>query len=419
MSTRLLIFTAGYGEGHNAAARALAEACDAEHGRGSSRIVDLFALSAPRVNAIGRRGYLDLINRAPRLWSAIYAWIDRTDLMPTCTRLMFRERRLLAQIIAQESPDALCSTYPVYAFLLAHLARRGVPLPPHYNVVTDSISINSLWWRAGAAGWFLPNDDSAEVMHSAGIDPALLHTTGFPVPSFFGDNAQRLAPPDLSAPTPVGGVPSPRIDGAHSSYETAAAPRILYIINSGTHHAEETARRLLVETAWEITIAVGRDETLRQKLTQLASGRARPAQILGWTDQIPHLLMTHHVVISKAGGATTQEAIAARCLMIVNQVVPGQEEGNYELLRRHGAGALAETPDAVLATLHQAFARHGEGWRRWRDALSQLTRNDAARVIVRHLLPEKNVGRALSPGEPSPTRRLVASPDSSTLAAVP
>ena len=54
--------------------------------------------------------------------------------------------------------------------------------------------------------------------------------------------------------------------------------------------------------------------------------------------------MTHHVVVSKAGGATTQEAVAARCPMIVNQVVPGQEEGNCELLLRHGAGALATTP---------------------------------------------------------------------------
>jgi hypothetical protein len=63
--------------------------------------------------------------------------------------------------------------------------------------------------------------------------------------------------------------------------------------------------------------------------------------------------MTHHVVISKAGGATTQEAIAARCPMIVNQIVPGQEEGNYELLRRTGAGALATTPAAVIQSLRQ------------------------------------------------------------------
>ena len=33
--------------------------------------------------------------------------------------------------------------------------------------------------------------------------------------------------------------------------------------------------------------------------------------------------MTHHAVVSKAGGATTPEAINALCPMVVSQVVPG------------------------------------------------------------------------------------------------
>jgi processive 1,2-diacylglycerol beta-glucosyltransferase len=132
--------------------------------------------------------------------------------------------------------------------------------------------------------------------------------------------------------------------------------------------------------------AVGRDDVLRQELTLLAAGRPLPAPVLGWTDRIPHLLMTHHVVISKAGGATTQEAIAARCPMIVNQIVPGQEEGNYELLRRTGAGALAETPAAVINTLRAAFADRGAQWRQWRTALEPIVRNSAAQVIASHLL---------------------------------
>lgn len=147
---------------------------------------------------------------------------------------------------------------------------------------------------------------------------------------------------------------------------------------------------MLAEENWEVTCAVGRDENLRRRLAQLAAGRARPANILGWTDQIPRLLMTHHVLVSKAGGATTQEAIAARCPMIVNQIVPGQEEGNYELLRRHGAGALAETPSAVLLELRRAFADSGRGWRAWRDALDKLSRPDAAHVIATRLLPQGN-----------------------------
>jgi UDP-N-acetylglucosamine:LPS N-acetylglucosamine transferase len=56
--------------------------------------------------------------------------------------------------------------------------------------------------------------------------------------------------------------------------------------------------------------------------------------LLGWTDRMPQMLMSHNLVITKAGGATVQEALAACCPLIINQVVPGQEEGNWELVRR-------------------------------------------------------------------------------------
>src|SRR4051794_31045530 len=107
MSARLLILTAGYGEGHNAAARALAEACDTEHGRGAARVVDVFALSAPKVNALTRRAYLATINGAPRVWSRLYAWIDRSNIVPRCMWMLGPERRLLAKIIADEAPLAI------------------------------------------------------------------------------------------------------------------------------------------------------------------------------------------------------------------------------------------------------------------------------------------------------------------------
>ena len=365
MKPRVLVLTAGYGEGHNAAARALAAACDAAHGPGTATLVDVFEIVAPRFSKISRQAYIDLINAVPRVWSAVYAWADRSTFLPRFFWLLGRERRVVEELIARERPTVICSTYPVYAFLLEKIARtRGLAVP-HFNIVTDSISINSLWWRAACTGWFVPNEDSADVMRRGGVDATRLHVSGFPVAPFFSAHAGEYSPPDLSA---------------------GAAPRILYIINSGTRGAAETARRLLAETDWEITCAVGRDEKLRLQLTRLAANRARPAEILGWTDQIPKLLMTHHVVVSKAGGATTQEAIAARCPMIVNQIVPGQEEGNYELLRRHGAGALAETPDALIAELRCAFADGGRGWHAWRAALAKLTRPHAARDIAAHVI---------------------------------
>ena len=80
MKPRVLILTAGFGEGHNAAARALAAACDAAQGPGTAKLVDIFALASPRLNALTRRAYLELINRAPKLWSAIYWWLDRSKI---------------------------------------------------------------------------------------------------------------------------------------------------------------------------------------------------------------------------------------------------------------------------------------------------------------------------------------------------
>lgn len=379
MSARLLVLTAGFGEGHNAAARAVAAACEDRHGPGSARVADLFSLAAPRLNAWTRQNYLGLINRAPWMWSAVYRWLDRSRTFPFLVHGLQGERRVLRRLLAEARPEAVCSTFPAYAFLLQRLQRAGELAAPHFNVVTDSISINSLWWRAGADGWFLPNQDSADVLRAAGIEESKLSVTGFPVPLFFGTHRKTLAPPHLPA---------------------GSAPRVLYIVNSGTRAAAETARRLLLETNWEVTCAVGHREGLRAELSSLARERKHPTSILGWTQEIPRLLMTHHVVISKAGGATTQEALAARCPMVVNQIVPGQEEGNYELLRRHGVGMLAETPEAVIAGLRRAFAERGRWWAEWRRAIEPLSRPDAAHDIVRLLLEggrTEAAPRALAP----------------------
>jgi processive 1,2-diacylglycerol beta-glucosyltransferase len=357
----VLILTAGYGEGHNAAARALAEAFRRGTGPASAEVVDLFALASPRLNAATRRGYLALINRAPGLWRWFYARMDHPRTPAMVSGLLRRERRLLGEQLIRTRPAAVCCTYPLYAFLLNDLSRGGLRCPPVFNVVTDSISIHSLWWRAPCAGWFLPNDDSADVLLRAGIPRSRVHVSGFPVPPGF---RAPLAPPELGP---------------------GVRPRVLHIINSGTRHAPETAARLLLETEWDITCAVGRNERLRRRLERLAANRAAPARILGWTDEMPQLLLTRHAVVSKAGGATTQEAIAAGCPMVISQVVPGQEEGNCELILRHGTGIVAREPAAVLSALHAAFADHGRVWRTWRQRLRRLARPDAAAQIARHV----------------------------------
>lgn len=360
MNRRLLLLTAGFGEGHHAAARALAEAWDARAGEGAAVIADPLAEAHPTFNRIARRAYLGAINRLPRAWQMLYHWMDHSRTLPAMLGRLPAEARVLRGLLQRHRPFAVVSTFPGHNFTLRRISPTAGEMPPRFTVVTDSISLNSLWWSGDSAAWFVPNEDSAVVLRQAGVPAARIDVTGFPVPPTFAQIGEALAPPALAR---------------------GGRPRVLVMIHSGRRGAEVTARQLLRESGWDLTFAVGRDEGLRRRLITLAADRAG-VTVLGWTREIPRLLMTHHVVVSKAGGATTQEALAAGCPMVISQVVPGQEEGNYELLRRHGIGTLAQEPAAVVAALRRAFANQGALLDRWRTGVAALRRPRAADEIL-------------------------------------
>ena len=290
---------------------------------------------------------------------------------------MRREKRVLAEVLAESQADVVLATHPAYAFLLEGILRDGglSRAPLFFNVVTDSISINSLWWSGGSvcAGWFVPNEDSASVLRRTGIGKSRLFVCGFPVRSGLGRRLDVLQTP-----------------GRWN------VPRVLFIVNSEAWLAVELCG-LLFATRWRVTVAAGRNAELMAQIEKLAEER-EGIEVLGWAENLPDLLISHHVVVSKAGGATVQEALAAACPMVVCQWIPGQEEGNVELLSWHGAGCLAESAEEVMRTLRGVFENGGEQWLRWRAGAERLSRPFAARDIVEVALAQAGCG--LNRGEP-------------------
>ena len=214
-------------------------------------------------------------------------------------------------------------------------------------------------------GWFVTDDDSGQFLRNAGVPADRITLSGFPVARQFADRPAHWQPPE------------PFLGGKK---------RILFMINSGRQRAIETACALLQVENWPITVTTGRDSALQREIAQLAHRAPASCEILGWTDRIPELLMTHHIATGKAGGATTQESINALCPLLVNQIVPGQEEGNYELLRRAGSGALTRTPHATVDFVHAAFEHDALLWLKWRANLRRIARPDAARAIAAQVL---------------------------------
>jgi len=357
--SKVLLLTAGYGEGHNAAARGL-HAALGESGA-EAEIVDLFDVNGREFYEMTRRGYLDLINRAPRLWAAVYALIDKVPTGSLSAPFFGRMQRALEELIALEKPTAVVSVYPLYGYLIERLYPDAAARPfAFHTVVTDSITINSIWYRCRSDTFLVPNDETAAVMVHAGVPEGRIRVLGFPVPPRFArDRPSRPDPPP---------------------------PRVLYMINAGKEQAPGIVERLLQIKSLHLTVTVGRDEVLRGRIEEVSARAANPVEIHGWTPQMPELLMTHHVLIGKAGGATVQECIAACTPMLMTQVVPGQEEGNAELLFRNDCGALCPTPDALAEKIEQLFSSDAAQWRTWEANIARLSRPDAALQIARFVL---------------------------------
>jgi processive 1,2-diacylglycerol beta-glucosyltransferase len=124
---------------------------------------------------------------------------------------------------------------------------------------------------------------------------------------------------------------------------------------------------------------------------QLAVEKIRAAvnrdfKVIGWTDELPAILQSSHLLISKAGGATVQETIAAGCPMIINQIVPGQEEGNARLIVQTGSGVIATSPENVVTEVQRAFANDAQMWREWSANIRKLSRPAASLEIAQFLL---------------------------------
>ena len=190
---KVLILTAAYGEGHNTAARAL-QAGFEEARCAEAKVVDSFGASMGLAYGASRQTYLQMIDRLPLLWAGVYALIDRTPVVQALAPMLWKVERSLKESLAAEKPDAVISTYPLYNYLLDRLPPRPFP---QFTVVTDSITINSVWYRCRSDLFFVPNAETARVMEAAGIAKAKLRDCGFPVPPRFATaRVERLPPGD-------------------------------------------------------------------------------------------------------------------------------------------------------------------------------------------------------------------------------
>ncbi|MFM1945106.1 MAG: hypothetical protein RI897_4088, partial [Verrucomicrobiota bacterium] len=313
-------------------------------------------------NELAKSAYHRMINHTPALWGGVYHLLNLTAAWQTSTPMLGKVKKYLAQYIRCYSPNTVLSTYPLYAHLIKSIYPNPANRPFKLGVVvTDSITINRAWTAAGADFFCVADPETALTLKSHNIDPQTVFTTGFPVSSHFAKPQHPI-----------------------SDWQFGQTFRILYILNHGSRKALKTAKKLLELPSTHLTIVTGKNHRLHHKLQPLLQdSHAQKLNLLGWTNTLPDIMSQSHLIITKAGGATLQEAIAAGKPVIINQIVPGQEVGNAQLVTNRHMGAIAQTPKEVAAWCQESLRKRGRLYRKWRLNTEHYHQPNASLEIAR------------------------------------
>jgi len=364
---RILILSAGFGEGHNAAARNIAQAITSSNPTDHEAVVwNAFDEAYGALNQKVERAYGVVIRNAPRIWATFFKMLNDTRLIDDRIGFLHLGVKAFVKKVREMNPHAIVTTYPGYPALVNHAVRQGLEKKwPLIVQITDVGTINRVWYRSPADAYLVANDTTKEMLVADGVEADRIHAFGFPVQPAFG----KL---DVKRPQPSADV----------------RPRVLYIVNAERRSAIETTSLLSTDKRFRLSITYGRDEILGDELRKILNRSGARIDLYGWNPKLPELMATNHLILTKAGGATTQEAIAAGTPLLINKVVPGQEEGNARMIEQEKIGAIAKKPKEILETIRSTFGHDAETWHTWEKNIRKLQKPDAAFRAAKFILKQ-------------------------------
>jgi processive 1,2-diacylglycerol beta-glucosyltransferase len=362
----VLILSARYGEGHWQAAHAIREALA---GAGRPLVLDYMDLAHPALNRTIQRVYLASIKHFP----GGYGWFYRTtsalgprSRFQTLINRLGRER--LAELMAALAPTVVVSTFPVQAAVLSELKRAGRVRVPTITVITDN-TVHTQWVHPHTDLYCVSGEDVAAELRARGVPPARIAVTGIPIRQAFA------RPPD---PADV-----------RRRYRFDPDLPIVLIMSGafGALGGVAEACRVLTQLGvpLQLVVVAGKDRQLYARLERLKRHLPYPLHAFGYVEDIAAFMSAASLLVTKAGGVTTAEALALRLPMVIFRAIPGQEEANTAYLCRHGAALAARDADELFQAC-RGLLSDPQRLAAMRQAAARLGRPGAAQDVARYAL---------------------------------
>jgi processive 1,2-diacylglycerol beta-glucosyltransferase len=335
---RVLILSADVGEGHAAAARALAEQIAASEQHAEVTVIDGLAAMGPLVRPVVEDGYRVQLRFLPWTYTLVYWLLENVLPVRVFARrlLCLLGSRPLARTIAKYDPDVVVSTYPAVTVVLARLRRtREV----HCSTVATITDLTGLFF------WAQPGIDMHLVMYGESMPS---------VERIAGRGSVQLVRPLISAEflQPRCPVEARRALGLPEDGRTVVVSGGGWGVGDIAGAVREFTK---VAEVSSIVCLAGRNEQLVEKLHETFAGEPR-VRVYGFTDRMPEILAAADVLVHSTGGVTCLEARAAGTPVVSYGLPVGHARLNTRAMAALDLLRLANDTDELRTHVQASFA---------------------------------------------------------------
>src|SRR5580698_7692407 len=296
MNKRALLLISDTGGGHRSAAHGIVAALDERSPKFETRIEDVAAHCAFPLTQLGL-GYSMALRYAPPVYGALYYATNGRRRYRALVRFcepLYRER--LRDLFLDYRPDVIVSVHP----LLNHAALRArddahMQHVPVVTVITDLGKVHESWLVPEADAVVVPAREVYQRALSRGVRPARLRLLGHPIHPKFDDVTGTKAQLRAALGLPVDAFIVMLMAGGEGGGKLLSTTLALARARLPIH----------------MVVVCGRNDHMKQKLTEMSAGLPTPIDVLGFTDQIPEYFRAVDLLVTKAGPGSLAEANAA------------------------------------------------------------------------------------------------------------
>lgn len=323
---KILILTCFTGEGHNSAAKAVAEEL-AKHSV-EYEIVDPTSFKGQISQHLTSTFYNNLIKKAPSMFGAIYkigTWYDNTEFTSPIYLANSIYAEKLYNYIKDNHFDAVISSHLYGMEALTAIKKRISKDIPFYGILTD-YTVVPFFTELVLDGYFVPCNDVVDKLIQRGLPREAIHVTGIPISDKFNFTLTREEAKEhigISSDKKLfvimsGGIGGGNVQGlCDSLYTQTDSDSIIYVLT-------------------------GHNEKL---FAEINAKYANKVKAVSFTKEVNYYMKAADVLLSKPGGLSSTEAAVINVPLVHINAIPGCETANIEFFGKNGLSIPAKNND--------------------------------------------------------------------------